>query len=158
MRRYKVADPNVVDSAILDAEELDEMQQAIEYLNREDWEAVFKSTHFTGEMKLALAVLESGILAALGNPRTTGLGKYKVRRVENTDNYQAQEWIASDSEECFSFRMICSVLGLDPTCVRKRISEAKATPASGKRVGAADRAPIHRAHRRLYSAPQTAGG
>jgi len=84
-------------------------------------EGVYKKNIREGEERLMLAVLESAV---------EDFQKYVLARRTNGKKLfqQAEEWILDNaSEEAFSFRSICEILGLHPDHIRKGLMVWKET-------------------------------
>ena len=78
---------------------------------------------FSGEYRLALAILEDAI--QIYCMEGAGRRSLQLRR-------EAGRWLNSDDRSwCFSFERICEALGLDPDCIRRRLRAPSGRVAAG---------------------------
>jgi hypothetical protein len=86
-------------------------------LSEQFYATIRKSHHVNPERRLMAAVLEDAVACLTVDPRACS-------RRRARDFIEARAWVngAEDNDWVFSFTMVCELLGLDPSFVRKGLN------------------------------------
>jgi hypothetical protein len=80
------------------------------------YEALTSARVPSGEMKLLYAILEDAV-------RCYVMGKSRPSASDHAEFFEAHEWFSLDDRtHVFSFQSVCTLLDINPACVRKKLN------------------------------------